>query len=79
MERQETKIHAALQYADERVPDQGFLVGGALSLADLALAGALEYVDFRYGSHWRERHARLAAWLAPMSARPSMLHTQPPR
>jgi glutathione S-transferase len=77
--RQESKIVAAIQYADAHAPREGFLVGASLSLADLAMAVALEYVDFRYRDAWRDDYPRLVQWLAPMSARPSMRQTQPPR
>jgi glutathione S-transferase len=42
------------------------------------MAVALEYIDFRYPHNWRGRHARLAQWLAGVSARPALIETRPP-
>lgn len=77
--RQSGKVHAAIDYAEARVTEGGFLVDGRLTFADLAWALALEYVDFRYPHDWRAQHPRLAQWLAPWSARASFIATQPPR
>ncbi len=76
--RQETKVAAALAFAAERIRGPGALVDGRLGLADIALAVALEYVDFRYPHDWRARHPALGAWLAPLSARAAFVATRPP-
>jgi glutathione S-transferase len=76
--RQEGKVAAALAFAAAHIRGPGELVGGRLGLADVALAVALEYVDFRYPHDWRTRHPSLAAWLAPLSARPAFVDTRPP-
>lgn len=47
-------------------------------IAVLAVAIALDYVDFRHAArNWRANHAALAAWHSGMSSRPSLLATQP--
>jgi glutathione S-transferase len=53
-------------------------VSDRFSLADLVMAVAFEYIDFRYPHDWRSRHTRLAQWLAGVSARPSLIETRPP-
>jgi glutathione S-transferase len=77
--RQEGKIAAALKYAETQRKDGPYLCQNRLTLADIALAIALEYIDFRYAHDWRRQHPRLAEWLKAMSARPSFLETQPPK
>ena len=54
------------------------LVGGKLSMADLTLGVALQYLDFRYTADWRSTAPRLAAWFAPIANRPSFMKTMPP-
>ncbi|KPK52961.1 MAG: hypothetical protein AMS22_08135 [Thiotrichales bacterium SG8_50] len=71
------KIHDSLDYAEAMMADRSFVIGDSLSFADLALAVALEYVDFRYTHDWRSSHPDLATWLKPMSERPSFISTQP--
>jgi glutathione S-transferase len=75
----ENAIRAALDYAEARVAGRHHLVEGRLTLADLAWAVALEYVDFRFAHDWRSTHPQLARWLGPWSARTSFQATQPPR
>jgi len=76
--RQEEKIARSLQYSEDRLHGGPWLVSDRFSLADLVMAVALEYIDFRYPHDWRGRHPRLAAWLAAVSARPSLIETRPP-
>ena len=78
IKRQETKIASALAFADKSERGEACLVGSRFSLADLAFATALEYLDFRYAHDWRSGHPRLAHWLAGMSARRSFVETVPP-
>jgi glutathione S-transferase len=56
----------------------GFLVDDRVSIADLAVASALGYIDLRYAHPWRERHPALAAWFASIGARPAVRETAPP-
>jgi glutathione S-transferase len=76
--KQEGKIAAALKYADGAVGTGPYLVDNRYSLADIALAVALEYIDLRYAHDWRGTYPRLAKWLAPISARPALRKTLPP-
>ena len=75
---QEAKVIPALKYADSAKKGLAYLVGDRFSIADLAMGGALEYVDFRFPHDWRDRHPRLAHWLAGISTRGSFAETIPP-
>jgi glutathione S-transferase len=78
IERQEKKIRDALSYADRTRQGQAYLMSDHFTLADLTLAVALEYIDFRYAHDWRSRHPHLALWLAGIGARPAFAATVPP-
>lgn len=75
---QEGKVGRALVFAEQYHEGKRYLLGDALTLADLTMGVALAYVDFRYPHDWRARHARLAQWFARIGARPSFVETQPP-
>jgi len=75
----ESRIAAALGHAATRVPAVGFLVGGQLTIADIAMMVALEYVDLRYPHDWRGHHPQLAGWLASHATRASVAETRPPK
>ncbi|MDO8379127.1 glutathione S-transferase family protein [Phenylobacterium sp.] len=48
------------------------------SLADIAIACALGYLDFRFAAHdWRATRPKLAAFFAAISQRPSLKSTAP--
>lgn len=54
-------------------------LAGPVDMAQIGVAVALEYIDFRHGSrNWREGRPKLAAWQAEFAKRPSMVATQPP-
>jgi len=75
--RQELKIANALQFASDHLPTSEYLFDGRLTLADIAMVVALDYIDFRYPHPWREQHAELANWLQHISQRPSFMETLP--
>lgn len=76
--RQEEKVARALAYADGAKKGYPYLLNNAFGYADLSLAVALEYIDFRYDHPWREKYPRLALWLAGIMTRPSFAETEPP-
>lgn len=76
--RQEEKIVRSLEYTARHLGNGSWLVSDRFTLADLVMAVALEYTDFRYPHDWRGRHPRLGQWLAGVSARPSFVETRPP-
>lgn len=76
--RQEQKIARALEYAAGLVDGRAYLCGEKFGFADLSLAVALDYIDFRYAHPWREHQPALGRWLAAIHQRPSFLETLPP-
>lgn len=77
-QRREQKIARALDYAERHVPAGAHLAEGRLTLADIALAAALGYIDFRYPHDWRAACPRLAAWHAGFGARAAYGDTRAP-
>jgi glutathione S-transferase len=70
------KIARALDALESRWMDH---LNGPLDMAQIALACALGYVDFRLDVRgWRDGHPHLAAWAMAFAARPSMIATRPP-
>jgi glutathione S-transferase len=51
--------------------------GAAFDLAQITIAVACEYEDWRYGGEWRSVAPRLAAWTDVIAKRPSMQATRP--
>lgn len=78
LRRQEEKIARSLDYMARRLGNGPWFVADRFTLADLVVAVALEYTDFRYPHDWRGRHPRLGQWLAGVGARPSFIETRPP-
>ena len=76
--RQEEKIARSLEYTTRHLGNGPWLTSDRFTLADLVVAVALEYTDFRYPHDWRSRYPRLGQWLAGISARPSFIETRPP-
>lgn len=66
-------VTRALAYASELLGERAWCEGKAITLADLALASALIYLDLRQPERdWRGAHPNLSAWFARVGARPSM-------
>ena len=69
-------ITRALAYASDLLGQQEWCEGKAITLADLALASTLVYLDLRQADRdWRGAHPNLAAWFARVSARESVRAT----
>jgi glutathione S-transferase len=69
-----TAISRTLAHAAGQLGKQEWCEGTAITLADLALASALVYLDLRLPElGWRTLHSNLAEWFERMSARPSMI------
>lgn len=75
---QEGKIARCLTYAEQHIGDGQWIMEDHLTLADIAIAAALGYVDFRYPHEWKSGHRKLAKWFAAFSARSSFTDTHPP-
>ncbi|MGF7162451.1 glutathione S-transferase [Rhodoligotrophos appendicifer] len=74
----ESRIDHALAALDhllaERDPQDSTLLAD-----DIAAICAMGYVDFRYGTEWREQYPKAAAWSAAYAERPSVVATAPTR
>lgn len=79
IDRQTSKIHAALDYMEKLLGEQSYCTGVNLCLADIAVGTALDYLDFRNpGLNWRAQHANLARLVEKLDDRPSFTSTRPP-
>ncbi len=75
---EERRIARTLTAIEASLGVGNHLTGNRLSIADLALGVALQYIDFRYPHDWRLATPRLAKWSAAIHRRPSFIKTQPP-
>jgi glutathione S-transferase len=73
----EEKIARAFEFAEAHAGTAEFLVDGRLTIADIAMVCALEYIDFRYPHGWRDRCPRLTAWYNRMRERATFAQTRP--
>lgn len=75
VEAQWSKISRALDAIEARwLP----LLGGPLTMANVAVGAALGYLDFRHAARdWRQGRPGLTAWEKAFSARPAMVATRP--
>lgn len=74
LKAQQLKIDLALDLAEREAAGWG----KTFDLGDIAIACALEWLDFRFeNDDWRGRRLRLAAWLKQVASRPSMQKTRP--
>lgn len=78
IERELGRINRLLASFEGTVRPGQFVVAGALTTADLVLAVALQYLDFRHTPDWRKAAPRLAEWLVPLTQRPAFKSTLPP-
>ena len=79
IDRQMSRVDGALEAMAEGLGDKAWLVGNALTLADIAVGCALGYLDFRFPHiDWRTRHPNLARLAEKLAARPSFAETLPP-
>lgn len=75
VEGQWSKIARALDAIETRPMP---LLEGTLTMAHVAVAVALGYLDFRHADrNWRQDRPRLAAWEKGFSTRPAMVATRP--
>lgn len=81
IKRQEGKVAAALSFAAKqmsaRLSGSDFMCGDRLTLADIAMAVALGYTDFRYPHDWQAQYPELARWFITISQRSSFQSTLP--
>lgn len=82
IDRQMVKIHAALQAMSRGLGEKAFCAnaGTHFSLADIAVAVALGYLDFRFPElDWRAPYPNLQRLYDKLAARPSFVDTAPPQ
>ncbi|MBI3223243.1 MAG: glutathione S-transferase N-terminal domain-containing protein [Nitrosomonadales bacterium] len=71
--RHNQAIGRALAHASQQLGERECCEGNALTLADLAMASMLVYLDLRQAErNWRAQHPNLAAWFTRIADRPSM-------
>lgn len=76
--RQRGKAEAGVKVLDQMLPDAKWFVGDSMSIADVAAACVLAYLDLRMPDFaWRDAYPRLVAFSAAMEARPSFQATRP--
>lgn len=79
IDRQQGKIEHGLIALENTLRDSCYLLGDTLTLADIASACALGYLDFRFPDiDWRSEHPKLLAYAEQLFARPSFVKTRPP-
>jgi len=79
VDRQMSRVDAALDAMSRGLGDKPWCTGIHLSLADIAVGCALGYLDYRFPQiAWRDRHANLARLGEKLNARPSFIDTLPP-
>jgi len=79
IERQMSKVQAALRSASNGLGERAWCNGQSYTLADIALGCALGWLDFRFPSiDWRTPHPNLVRQYDKLSVRPSFVETAPP-
>ena len=79
IDRQMSRVIAALRAMSQGLADKPFCAGNSLTLADVAAGCALGYLDFRYPQlDWRGDHVNLQRLYAKLAARQSFVDTAPP-
>ena len=79
IDRQLSRVHAALASMEQGLGDKPFCHGIHFSLADVAVGCALAYLDFRFAHlDWRAGHPNLQRLAEKLAARQSFLDTAPP-
>lgn len=78
IDRQLGKIAASLQAMSKGLGEKPFCTGIHLSLADIAVGCALDYLDFRFAQiDWRTPYPNLARLQEKLAQRPSFAETMP--
>lgn len=79
VDRQMSRIVAALGAMSNALKEQPWCSGNHLSLADIAVGCTLGYLDFRFPDvEWRAKHPNLKRLYAKLAARQSFIDTAPP-
>jgi glutathione S-transferase len=77
-ERQMKKVERSLDALEAQLGARAFCCGNNLTLADIAVACCLGWLDFRYPTlGWRDDRENLARLAAKLAERPSFAETAP--
>jgi glutathione S-transferase len=77
--RQMSRVTAALQAMSQGLADKSFCTGTHFSLADVATGCALGYLDFRFAQiDWRASHPNLHRLFDKLATRQSFIDSAPP-
>lgn len=80
VDRQMSRVQAALQSMARGLGDKPWCTGNAFTLADIAVGTALCYLDFRFAElDWRQAHPNLARLHEKLLTRQSFIDTAPPQ
>lgn len=78
VERQLAKVAAGLKAMERGLGDKAFCCGVYLTLADIAVGCALEWLTFRFPEiTWRDDHPQLVRLMDKLAQRPSFVDTRP--
>lgn len=78
IDRQLSKVQAALQAMSHGLADKPYCCGVHFTLADVSVGCALAWLDFRFPElAWRDNHPNLAQLLSKLSERPSFANSLP--
>jgi len=78
VERQWGKVHRGLAELQKYAAGRAWLLGDAMSLADIATASMWDWLTFRFPQQGlAAQYPALAAWAAPVLARPAFQATVP--
>ena len=79
IDRQMSRVHAAVKSMAQGLGDKPYCAGNHLTLADIAVGCALGYLDFRFPAiDWRGDHPHLHKLHDKLAARPSFVDSAPP-
>ena len=80
IDRQKIKIDRAMELLEREIGSGNWFEGDRMTMADIAVGVALDYVDLRIPDHdWRERYPGLTAFAARIGTRKSFAATRPKR
>jgi glutathione S-transferase len=78
MDWQWLKVEGGVRELERQLGERAWFVGDSLTLADISVACALEWLDFRLPDRpWRPLAPRLSAWLQAIAQRPALAATGP--
>lgn len=78
MDWQWLKVEGGVRELERQLGERAWFVGDSLTLADISVACALEWLDFRLPDRaWRPEAPRLSAWLQTVAQRPALATTGP--